>query len=98
MNRRTPLDGFHFDDQRIFNDQIGSEGIDKCKAAIADRNGNLPQNGETAVRQGMGKHGFIDRFEQSGSEFLMNMETAVDRRRRQFFNLHRMPSRLCAFA
>jgi len=99
MDRSISLDRFYFNDEHILDHQISSKRIRKCHSPKCDWHCPLLLNEQTSLPQGGCEHIFINRFQESRSELLMNMESTVDRGCGEILNSgHGTTSRLCAFA
>jgi len=78
MNRRQILDGFHFDDYLVLDDQIRSEsGID-ADVFINDRYLLLAHDAKTAAAQFVGEDRIVDGFQQARPEGCMDAKGCVD--------------------
>jgi hypothetical protein len=79
MDRRQPIDRLHFDEKPAFDREIGSEPFRENQSVEFDRDGLLPLYGEPGTMQACRHDRFIDRFEESRPEVLVDPQPAIHR-------------------
>ncbi len=110
VNRVKGFDTFQFNDDFIFNDQVGTKTFIKTQPPPDDGNRNLSFHGKPGFSQLMGKNDFIHRFQESRAHFLMQVVSSINDYFGYFILGHvqklmplslavqPQPLRLCAFA
>ncbi len=62
------LDGFEFDDDFAFDQEVGPEAGFDLDGFVDDRDGELTGDVEAALREFVSKGSFVDGFEQPGAQ------------------------------
>ena len=77
VNRSENLDGFHFHDHLIFDDQVGAEAGVNAHTVVDHRNRLLPHRAQTPAAQFICQDWIVDRFEQARPERRMDAEGGI---------------------
>jgi len=78
VNRGKHLDGFDFDDDLVFDDQIGPESSIDTDVLLDYRNRLLAHRAETPAAQFIRQDGIVNRFQQARAKRRMNAESGID--------------------
>ncbi|KPV50397.1 hypothetical protein SE17_27190 [Kouleothrix aurantiaca] len=90
MHRRKLLDGFKFDQETLFDEQISAKSLLELYSLKHDWHRILPLHVEPTLRKRMGQHNFINRFEQAWPKASMYLEATIDGDTCEFFKFHRL--------
>jgi len=94
VDRREPFHRLDLDDELIFNDQIGPEGILDDSPLEDDRNWLLPFDPQARIGQANYQCSLVGGFEQAWTEFLVNSKAAINRLRSELFDLGQLEPHL----
>lgn len=107
MDSREFFDGFQFNDDEVLHNQVRAKTFFKDKVVIPDGDGHLPLHFKSSLPQLIGKDDFINRFEQSRPESVVNVKSRIDDHTGDFIFVHKVRQvadriirlqPLCAFA
>jgi len=77
VDRSEKLDGFHFDNHLVFDDQVGPESGVDAETVVDYRNRLLPDNTEAPALQFVGQDCLLDGFQQARSQLGVNAKSRV---------------------
>jgi hypothetical protein len=89
-------DGFDFDDDAVFDDEIGFESFVETQPPINDGNGHLSPHAQASALEFVSQDRFVDRLQQSGSECPVHLNPRRDHPFTNLILIHDF--KLCAFA
>lgn len=78
MNLGKLLHGFEFEDDFVFDDDVGSKTLVELQPFVFDGDGYLPFQSQTPALQLTGKHHFVDRLQQAWAELAVDLDCGVD--------------------
>src|ERR1700683_404293 len=93
MHASELLDGFDFDDDQTFHDNVRTKTFVVSLPSDLDFHRNLPLNRKALVREPIRQDHFIHGFEKAGSNLLVNSISRINDSTRDFIDFHGVRSR-----
>lgn len=90
VNSSQLFNGFQFDNQSIFDEQIDLEGVVQDNAIVSQWNCYLPLGGHPGLAQSLGHQRLVSAFKQTRPKVAMETISAIYRNASDLFDLYQV--------